>query len=117
VAAHQRFCCFRCQRAGTAARDRLLYASPSRRAGRRWWAARVATGLVRCARGGGCLRAELVDGVIVGGLIRPGEPWHLGHADGESAGAADTLAAWLRTREIVTGLSQPATREAANPHG
>jgi hypothetical protein len=42
----------------------------------------VATGRCRCARGAGCREAELVDGVLVGGLIRPGEPWDLGHVDG-----------------------------------
>ena len=41
-----------------------------------------------------------------------------GHAlPDELAGAADTLSGWLETREIVTGLSQPATQEAANSHG
>ena len=41
----------------------------------------VATGLVRCARGDGCSFAELVNGVMVGGLIEPGTPWDLGHDD------------------------------------
>lgn len=44
-------------------------------------AASVASGLVRCARGGECKFAELVDGVLVGGLIRRGERWELDHAD------------------------------------
>lgn len=42
----------------------------------------VATGLVRCARGKSCKRAELIDGRWVGGLILPDEPWDLGHVDG-----------------------------------
>lgn len=37
----------------------------------------VATGMVRCARGAGCLRAR--DGVA--DFIVPGEPWDLGHDD------------------------------------
>ena len=45
------------------------------------WRARVATGTVRCARGPACFRSELVEGVLVGGFIRPGEPWDLDHAD------------------------------------
>ena len=49
----------------------------------------VATGLVRCARGGACRRAELVDGELVGGFILPTERWHLGHPDGESVGGPE----------------------------
>jgi hypothetical protein len=41
----------------------------------------VRAGGVRCARGAGCFFAEVVDGVRVGGLIRPDEAWHLGHDD------------------------------------
>jgi hypothetical protein len=41
----------------------------------------VARGLTRCARGEACFVAEVVNGVRVGGLIRPGEPWDLDHAD------------------------------------
>ena len=52
----------------------------------------VASGLVRCARGPGCRRVELVDGELVGGVIREGEPWHLGHADGESVGGPEHAA-------------------------
>lgn len=43
----------------------------------------VAMGRTRCARGAFCFEAEEVDGVMVGGLIRPGEPWDLGHVDGD----------------------------------
>lgn len=39
--------------------------------------------MTRCARGAECLFAEFVDGEMVGGLIRPGEPWDLGHVDGD----------------------------------
>ena len=49
----------------------------------------VARGDVRCARGSACSRSELVDGRMVGGLIDPLEPWHLGHADGESVGGPE----------------------------
>lgn len=44
---------------------------------RRQWARVVASGTVRCARGAGCKRA--IAGVP--GLIKPGEPWDLGHDD------------------------------------
>lgn len=44
-------------------------------------APRVATGTVRCGRGAQCERAELVAGVLVGGLIAPDEPWDLGHTE------------------------------------
>ena len=53
------------------------------------WAPAVASGMVRCARGAACRRAELVDGVLVGGFIEPGERWHLGHPDGESVGGPE----------------------------
>jgi hypothetical protein len=49
----------------------------------------VAAGLVRCARGAACRRAEWIDGELVGGLIDPGESWHLGHPDGESVGGPE----------------------------
>lgn len=42
----------------------------------------IAAGGVRCARGAECKWRELVDGEIVGGLIRAGQPWDLGHMDG-----------------------------------
>lgn len=54
-----------------------MYANPRHRGTRQAWAPRVATGTVRCARGAACSRAELVDGVLVGGFTRPGERWHL----------------------------------------
>ena len=41
--------------------------------------ARVATGMVRCARGSDCFYAERVGGKLVGGLIRRGQAWDLGH--------------------------------------
>jgi hypothetical protein len=73
----------------------------------------VAQGWVRCARGAGCRRAEIVDGTIVGGLIEPGEKWHLGHPDGESVGgpeheacntgAPSRLRAQWRRRGAVAG--------------
>jgi hypothetical protein len=45
----------------------------------------VASGLVRCARGSACRRAEVVDGELVGGLIKSWESWDMGHPDTESA--------------------------------
>ena len=56
------------------------------------WRPLVASGTVRCARGAACRRAELVDGVLVGGFIEPTELWHLGHADGESVGGPEHVA-------------------------
>jgi hypothetical protein len=88
-AAHQRFCSGGCERVGNAAKARVLYASPQHRGRRRSLEPVVATGTVRCARGAACLRADLVDGELVGGFIRPGEPWHLGHPDGESVGGPE----------------------------
>ena len=49
----------------------------------------VAEGDVRCARGAGCRFAELVDGVLVGGLILPWQRWDLGHPDGQSVGGPE----------------------------
>ena len=88
-AEHQRFCDKRCQRLGRLPLERALYASQQHRGGRRRLTPLVATGTVRCARGADCLRAELVDVQCVGGFIRPGERWHLGHPDGESAGGPE----------------------------
>jgi hypothetical protein len=48
---------------------------------RQRWASVVAAGRVRCARGRACKRAEFVDGVLVGGLIRRGDVWQLDHRD------------------------------------
>jgi hypothetical protein len=44
-------------------------------------------GLARCARGSHCKHAEVVDGELVGGVIR-GE-FDLGHFDGESVGGPE----------------------------
>jgi hypothetical protein len=41
----------------------------------------VLGGGIRCARGSDCQRAEQINGVVVGGLIVPGEPWDLDHRD------------------------------------
>jgi hypothetical protein len=46
-------------------------------------------GGVRCARGPFCKFAELVDGLLIGGLIRPGQAWDLGHRDGQSLGGPE----------------------------
>ena len=45
----------------------------------------VAAGLARCARGAACRFSE----GELGGFIQPGEPWDLGHPDGESAGGPE----------------------------
>jgi hypothetical protein len=36
---------------------------------------------VRCCRHGDCEWAEEIDGVMVGGYIRPGQDWDLDHTD------------------------------------
>jgi hypothetical protein len=46
-------------------------------------------GGVRCARGAFCEYAELIEGVLVGGLIHAGEAWDVGHPDGESVGGPE----------------------------
>jgi hypothetical protein len=89
VQPHQRFCSARCRGLARKKGDRALYWNPVHREGRKRWAAVVAAGRVRCARGAACSRAELVDGRRVGGLILPGEAWHLGHPDGESVGGPE----------------------------
>ena len=48
----------------------------------------MASGGVRCARGRACKDAH----GALGGLIKPGEPWHLGHPDGESVGGPEHVA-------------------------
>jgi hypothetical protein len=88
LAENQRYCGPRC-RGLARARDDAKYANPIHRGGRKRWAPAVATGLVRCARGSRCRRAELVDGELVAGLILPGERWHLGHPDGDSVGGPE----------------------------
>jgi hypothetical protein len=94
-------------------RDEAKYRRPEHQGTRRRLAPLVAQGWVRCARGAGCRRAEIVDGTIVGGLIEPGEKWHLGHPDGESVGgpeheacntgAPSRLRAQWRRRGAVAG--------------
>lgn len=61
---------------------------------RRWWARKVATGTVRCARGARCKQA--VNGE--GGLINPADKWDLGHDD--------------RDRSIYTGPEHAACNRA-----
>ena len=91
VAVNQRFCSAYCRRIARAGAERK-YARPEHRRTRRRWRPLVASGTVRCARGAACRRAELVDGVLVGGFIEPTELWHLGHADGESVGGPEHVA-------------------------
>jgi hypothetical protein len=77
---HQRFCGPVCGERVRDAVGRLKYREQAR--ARAAWRGRVASGSVRCARGAACRFAE--NGV--GGLIRRGQLWDLGHADGESTG-------------------------------
>ena len=91
LAEHQRFCSPRCRWLARG-RDEAKYASPVHRGTRKRLEPVVASGLVRCARGAACKRAEFVDGELVGGFIEPGEAWHLGHPDGESIGGPEHVA-------------------------
>ena len=84
-----KYCSPRCRYAVRKAVNRRRYANPEHRGSRARWKPLVATGLVRCARGEACSRSELVGGERVGGLIAPGEAWHLGHADHESVGGPE----------------------------
>jgi hypothetical protein len=86
---NQRYCGPRCRWLARSRNETALYANPRHRGTRRTLAPLVATGTVRCARGPACRFPEMVDGELVGGLIRAGEPWHLGHPDGESVGGPE----------------------------
>ena len=92
LAPHQRWCTPSCRYRGRVRDATALYANPQHRGTRERLAPLVATGTVRCARGGACREATLVEGRLVGGLIRPGQAWHLGHPDGESAGGPEHAA-------------------------
>jgi hypothetical protein len=80
---HQRFCSASCGIRVRDAVDRVKYRGQQRR--RAVWRARVATGTVRCARGAACRFSE----GGLGGLIRPDQPWDVGHPDAESVGGAE----------------------------
>jgi hypothetical protein len=84
-----KFCSPRCRYAARRVVKRQLYDNPEHRGARLRWKPVVANGLVRCARGAACRHSELVGESEVGGLIHPGEPWHLGHPDGESIGGPE----------------------------
>ena len=90
IAENQRYCSW-CRRLARQHSD-AKYARPEHRGLRRRLSPVVSSGLVRCARGAACKRREMVDGQFVGGFIRPGERWHLGHADGESVGGPEHVA-------------------------
>jgi hypothetical protein len=92
LAENQRFCSPRHRWLSRRRVDRALYANPEHRGARARLLPVVASGVVRCARGAACRRAELVDGELVGGLISPTEQWHLGHPDGESRGGPEHVA-------------------------
>ena len=107
VSDNQRFCSAQCRRLGRR-REEAKYATTTHRGTRKRWVPAVASGLVRCARGPACRRAEFVDGELLGGFIEPGEPWHLGHPDGESIGGPEhrscNTAAPSRLRARVSPL-------------
>ena len=106
----QRYCSPRHRYAARREIDRRRYANQSHRGGRARWRPVVATGSVRCARGAACRRAELVGDVLVGGLILPGEPWHLGHPDSESVGGPEhracNVGAPIRLEAQARGVSR-----------
>ena len=89
TAEHQRYCSDYCRHRVRARLTTARYANPVHRGRRKSLEPVVASGLVRCARGAACERAELVDGFYAGGFILPGERWHLGHPDGESTGGPE----------------------------
>lgn len=83
----QRFCSQFCRRRmprseSAEARHRVVYDSNHHRR-RKAAEQAVASGGVRCARGAACVYAEEIDGVLVGGIIHPGQPFDLGHVDGD----------------------------------
>ena len=88
-AVNQRYCSKRCKGRAKPAAMSAKYARPSHRLGRKALKPAVATGLVRCARGERCKFREWVDGELVGGFIRLGQPWDLGHRDEESVGGPE----------------------------
>ena len=62
-------------------RARLRYDNPHHRGLRASLVALVSRGIVRCARGADCKYAVEVAGKLVGGFIKPGQAWDLGHDD------------------------------------
>ncbi len=62
-------------------RARARYDNPQHRGLRAAYVAPVTQGIVRCARGSDCKHAEMVAGRRLGGFIRPGQAWDLGHDD------------------------------------
>lgn len=88
---NQTFCCEVCRLVARRPLQRLLYGE-GHVARRRRWRPVVAAGGVRCARGAACRFAAFVDGQLVGGFIRPGQRWDLGHPDGESTGGPEHAA-------------------------
>src|SRR5687768_6568577 len=92
TAEHQRYCSDYCRHRIRARLTTAKYANPVHRGRRKAFEPIVATGTVRCARGAACEQAELLDGFYVGGFIRPGEGWDLGHPDGESVGGPEHAA-------------------------
>ena len=89
TAEHQLYCSDYCRHRVRTRLTTARYANPVHRGRRKSLEPVVATGLVRCARGAAYERAELVGGYYVGGLIEAGEPWDLGHPDGESTGGPE----------------------------
>lgn len=106
---HARYCSRRCCDLARRPID-SKYARPEHRRTRRMLTPFAAAGLLRCARGRACRYAELVDGEWVGGIIKPGTPWHVGHPDGESVGGAEhvvcNVSAPMRLRARREGVSR-----------
>jgi hypothetical protein len=86
---HHVFCSAACRYRARPSDHSSRYNDPAHRNGRKAWESAVAGGRIRCARGAACCYAEPVDGRKVGGIVKPDEPWHLGHADGESVGGPE----------------------------
>jgi hypothetical protein len=95
---NQTFCCEVCRLVARRPLQQLLY-DMGHQARRRRWRTAVAAGGVRCARGAACRFAE----GELGGFIRPGQRWDLGHPDGESAGGPEH---WVCNRGAPSRLRQ-----------
>ena len=103
-AENQRFCSQRCKDRPKPAAVKAKYARPSHRLGRKAWAYAVASGLVRCARGGACKWAEWVDGELVGGIIRG--KWDLGHQDSRNRPEGRSIAPVIGVPRCVAALER-----------
>jgi hypothetical protein len=78
------FCSAVCRELARRPLERELYADQKR--SRAAWVGMVASGGVRCARRAYC---RFADEGGLGGFIRPGQLWDLGHPDAESVGGPE----------------------------